>query len=44
MAEVRIHPDYHVSLNRVAENDIMLVRLSRPAVYNDFVHPVCLPS
>ena len=44
VAEVRIHPDYLQFDSGLAENDIMLVKLSRPAVYNDFVHPVCLPS
>ena len=44
VAEVRIHPDYLQFPSGLAENDIMLVKLSRPAVYNDFVHPVCLPS
>jgi len=44
VAEVIIHPDYGLTLHRLAENDIMLVKLSRPAVYNNFVQPVCLPS
>ena len=44
VAEVIIHPDYGLTLHRLAENDIMLVKLSRPAVYNNFVQPVCLPA
>merc|ERR1712154_445753 len=44
VAEVIIHPDYGLTLHRLAENDIMLVKLSRPAVYSNFVQPVCLPS
>ena len=44
VAEVIIHPDYGLTPHSLAENDIMLVKLSRPAVYNNFVQPVCLPS
>ena len=44
MAEIKVHPDYGFTAHTIAENDIMLLKLSRPAVYNDFVQPVCLPS
>ena len=44
MAEIKVHPDYGLTPIGLAENDIMLLRLSRPAVYNNFVQPVCLPS
>ena len=44
VAEIKVHPDYGFTAHTIAENDIMLLKLSRPAVYNDFVQPVCLPS
>jgi len=44
VAEVKIHPDYKRTASGLAQNDIMLLKLSRPAVYNNFVQPVCLPS
>ena len=44
MAEIKVHPDYGFTSHTIAENDIMLLKLSRPAVYNNFVQPVCLPS
>ena len=44
MAETKVHPDYQLTSLGLAVNDLMLLKLSRPAVYNDFVKPVCLPS
>ena len=47
MAEIKVHPNYGYygfTPHNIAENDIMLLKLSRPAVYNNFVQPVCLPS
>ena len=44
VAEVIIHPDYGLTPHNLAENDIMLVKLSRPAEYNKYVQPVCLPE
>uniref|UniRef100_A0A3Q1IBS6 trypsin n=1 Tax=Anabas testudineus TaxID=64144 RepID=A0A3Q1IBS6_ANATE len=35
------HPDYN---SRTQDNDIMLIKLSRPANLNDFVRPAALPS
>jgi len=43
VAELKIHPDYGKTPIGLAINDIMLVKLSRAAVYNEFVKPVCLP-
>ena len=44
VAENRPHPDYNISRIGSATNDIMLLKLSRPAEFNQFVQPVCLPS
>ena len=33
----------HKNLFRV-ENDIVILKLSRDAVFNDYVQPACLPS
>ncbi|KAM4771150.1 vitamin K-dependent protein C [Rhinophrynus dorsalis] len=35
------HPEYH---SRNSDNDIALLRLAQPAVYNKYVVPICLPS
>merc|ERR1719411_2418621 len=43
VAEIKIHPDYRLTSYRLAVNDVMLLKLSSPAIYNDFVRPVCLP-
>ena len=44
MAKKIIHPDYELTRLGLAVNDIMLLKLSRPAVFNNFVRAVCLPS
>ena len=44
MAEVIPHPDYRRVPPGLPLNDVMLLKLSRPAQFNDFVSPVCLPS
>jgi len=44
VAEVKIHPQYGKTPVGLAINDIMLLKLSRPVHYNEFVKPVCLPS
>jgi len=44
VAEVKIHPGYEVTDIGSPINDIMLLKLSRPAEFNQFVKPVCLPS
>ena len=35
------HPDYNPS---TLDNDIMLIRLSKPATLNQYVQPVALPT
>ena len=44
VADLKIHPNFGETPHGLVENDIMLVKLSSPAVFNDFVQPVCLPS
>ena len=36
-----VHPYYGYGYNR---NDIALIKLPRPATFNTFVRPACLPS
>ena len=38
------HPNYRPNQDGVAINDILMIKLSRSAVYNKLVTPVCLPS
>ena len=40
VAEARPHPDYNLTARGLAVNDLMLLRLARPAVFNQFVSPV----
>lgn len=42
--KVIIHPEYGLSPSGVALNDIMLIKLSQPVEYNEWVRPVCLPD
>lgn len=44
VASVKKHPSYKITKNGIAVNDIMMIKLSRPAVYNRLVRPVCLPT
>ena len=44
VAEFKVHPGYRRTVKGSATNDIMLIKLSRPAEFNQFVKPVCLPS
>ncbi len=44
MALVKKHPKYGVNEDGVAVNDILIIKLSRAAVYNKMVRPVCLPT
>jgi len=44
VAEVKTHPDYGTNKAGLAINDIMLIKLSRPAEFNQFTKPVCLPT
>ena len=43
VALVQKHPNYGRNYQGVSNNDIMMIKLSRPAVYNRMVKPVCLP-
>ena len=43
VAFVRKHPNYGQNYQGVSNNDIMMIKLSRPAVYNRLVKALCLP-
>uniref|UniRef100_A0A182QQA1 CLIP domain-containing serine protease n=1 Tax=Anopheles farauti TaxID=69004 RepID=A0A182QQA1_9DIPT len=40
--KILLHPNYHAERSGV-KNDIAQLRLARPAQFNDFVQPICLP-
>lgn len=44
VSSIIFHPEYHRSKDNVNINDIMIIKLSRPATYNDYVLPICLPE
>ena len=39
-----VHPDYHVTDIGSLANDIMLIKLAKPAVLSEYVAPICLPD
>ena len=39
-----IHPDYHMTNIGSLDNDIMLIKLAKPAIFKEFVAPICLPD
>ncbi|KAL4112622.1 hypothetical protein QTP88_016371 [Uroleucon formosanum] len=41
VAAIRLHPDYDHATHA---NDIALVRMNRPTIYNSFIRPICLPK
>ena len=43
VATVWKHPNFTIRKDGIPDNDIMLIKLSTPAVYNRLVRPVCLP-
>jgi len=40
-SDIRLHPDYDLATHK---NDIALVKLNRPVIYNSFIRPICLPK
>jgi len=38
------HPEYSKTIHGLAINDIMLLKLSKPAEFSLFVQPICLPD
>ena len=43
VANVIPHPDYTKTPIGLAIHDIMLLKLAKNVVYNDWVRPACLP-
>lgn len=41
VTDIRIHPDYDQATHA---NDIAILRLNRPTIYNSFIRPICLPK
>lgn len=39
LTDIRLHPDYDHATHA---NDIAIVKLNRPAVYNSFIRPICV--
>lgn len=43
ISSLTMHPDYHPEAERFAfDNDIALIKLDRPVVFNDYTTPLCL--
>ncbi|XP_050055390.1 trypsin II-P29-like [Aphis gossypii] len=41
VTDIRVHPDYDQATHA---NDIAIVKLKRPTIYNSFIRPICLPK
>jgi len=41
VTDIRLHPDYDQATHA---NDIAILRLKRPTIYNSFIRPICLPK
>ena len=41
LSQIVVHPDYN---NTFLNNDIALMKLSRPVFFTDYIRPVCLAS
>lgn len=44
VSEIINHPQYQKTVHGLAINDIMLLKLSKPADFHTYVQPVCLPN
>jgi len=44
VARVITHPEYNRTVNGLAINDVMLLKLSKVAEFNTYVQPICLPD
>jgi len=41
VSDIRLHPDYDHATHA---NDIAILRLNKPTIYNSFIRPICLPK
>jgi len=41
VSDIRQHPDYDHATHA---NDIAIIKLNRPTVYNSFIRPICMPK
>ncbi|XP_029342578.1 venom protease [Acyrthosiphon pisum] len=41
VTSIKLHPDYDHATHA---NDIAIVRLNKPTIYNSFIRPICLPK
>ncbi|XP_050055388.1 trypsin-2-like isoform X1 [Aphis gossypii] len=41
VTDIRLHPDYDHATHA---NDIAIVRLNKPTIYNSYIRPICLPK
>ncbi|XP_026316063.1 phenoloxidase-activating enzyme-like [Hyposmocoma kahamanoa] len=42
--KITAHPNYNPYDTKTRRHDIALLRLTKPAPYSDFIHPICLPT
>lgn len=40
VSEIRVHPDFQLT---TYENDIAMIKMHRPTLFDSYIWPVCLP-